>query len=72
VTAVLFACSAVAALQEPRRTDPVIDLAGFANRERQAQNLPGLAAVIVRTDGPPRVYVSGERRIGHAPAHGHS
>jgi len=32
--------------------------------ERLAQQLPGLAAVIVRSDGLPRVYVSGERRIG--------
>ena len=60
----LFTCSAVAALQEPRGTDPATDLARFINGERLAQQLPGLAAVIVRSDGPPRVYVSGERRIG--------
>jgi CubicO group peptidase (beta-lactamase class C family) len=61
---ILFACSAVAALQQQRGTDPSTDLAAFLNGERQAQQLPGLAAVIVRSDGPPRVYVSGERRIG--------
>ena len=42
----------------------LLDLARFVNGERLAQQLPGLAAVIVRSDGPPRVYVSGERRIG--------
>ncbi|HYN06160.1 MAG TPA: serine hydrolase domain-containing protein [Vicinamibacterales bacterium] len=64
VTVILFTCSAVAALQEQRGTDPSMDLARFVNGERLAQQLPGLAAVIVRSDGPPRVYVSGERRIG--------
>jgi D-alanyl-D-alanine carboxypeptidase len=64
VTVTLFTCSAVAALQEERGIDPSTDLARFVNGERLAQQLPGLAAVIVRSDGPPRVYVSGERRIG--------
>ena len=64
VTLILFTCSAGATLQEQRRADPSMDLAGFVNSERQAQQLPGLAVVIVRSDGPPRVYVSGERRIG--------
>jgi D-alanyl-D-alanine carboxypeptidase len=64
VTVILFTCSAVAALQEQRGTDPFVDLARFVDGERIAQQLPGLAAVIVRSDGPPRVYVSGERRIG--------
>ena len=64
VTVILFTCSAVAALQEQRGTDPSLDLDRFVNGERLAQQLPGLAAVIVRSDGPPRVYVSGERRIG--------
>jgi CubicO group peptidase (beta-lactamase class C family) len=64
VTVILFACSAVAALQEQRGTDRSTDLARFVDTERIAQQLPGLAAVIVRSDGPPRVYVSGERRIG--------
>ena len=64
MTVILFTCSAVAALQEQRATDPSTDLARFVNGERLAQQLPGLAAVIVRSDGPPRVYVSGERRIG--------
>jgi CubicO group peptidase (beta-lactamase class C family) len=64
VTVMLFTCSAVAALQEQRGTDPSPDLDRFVNGERLAQQLPGLAAVVVRSDGPPRVYVSGERRIG--------
>lgn len=64
VTVILFSCSAVAALHEQRGTDPSMDLARLVNSERLAQQLPGLAAVIVRSDGPPRVYVSGERRIG--------
>ena len=64
VMVILFACSAVAALQEQRGADRTTDLARFLNDERLAQQLPGLAAVIVRSDGPPRVYVSGERRIG--------
>ena len=64
VTLMLLACSTVAARQESRPADPSMDFAGFVNSERQAQQLPGLAVVIVRSDGPPRVYVSGERRIG--------
>jgi D-alanyl-D-alanine carboxypeptidase len=64
VMVILFTCSAIAALPEQRVTDPAMDLAGFVNGERLAQKLPGLAAVVVRSDGPPRVYVSGERRIG--------
>jgi len=64
VTVILLACGAVAALQDQRGTDPSVDLAGLVNGERLAQQLPGLAAVVVRSDGPPRIYVSGERRIG--------
>ena len=40
VTVILFTCSAVAALQERRDTDPSIDLARFVNGERLAQQLP--------------------------------
>lgn len=61
VTLILFACSAVAAVQKQPDTG---DLAALIGAERLAQGLPGLAAVVVRSDGPPRVYVSGERRIG--------
>ena len=61
IAAILFTCSAVASLQEDRDT---AGLTAFVTGERLAQNLPGLAAVVVRSDGPPRVYVSGERRIG--------
>jgi CubicO group peptidase (beta-lactamase class C family) len=61
---ILFTWSAVAALQEQRDTDPSGGLDRFVDGERLAQQLPGLAAVIVRSDGPPQVYVSGERRIG--------
>ena len=68
VTVILFTCVAVAALQEPPGADPSVDLARFVNAERLAQQLPGLAAVIVRSDGPPQVYVSGERRIGKGDA----
>jgi CubicO group peptidase (beta-lactamase class C family) len=64
VTVILFTCSTLAALQVPRGTDPSTDLTRFVNDERLAQHLPGLAAVLVRSDGRPRVYVSGERRFG--------
>jgi CubicO group peptidase (beta-lactamase class C family) len=64
VPVILFACSAVATPREQRGTDPSIDLERVVDGERLQQQLPGLAAVIVRSDGPPRVYVSGERRIG--------
>ena len=64
VAAILFTCSAVGALQEQQGIDPSVDVARFVEGERLAQQLPGLAAVIVRSDGPPRVYVSGERRVG--------
>lgn len=64
VTVILFTCGAVASQLEQRATGPATDLARFVHDERLAQQLPGLAAVIVRSEGPPRVYVSGERRIG--------
>ena len=63
VTAILFTCSAVAALQQ-QRAEPSADLQSFVNETRLTQRLPGLAVVIVRSDGRPQVYVSGERRIG--------
>lgn len=64
LTVILLTCGVEAALQEQRGTDPSLDFTEFLSRERLAQQLPGLAAVVVRSDGPPRVYVSGERRIG--------
>ena len=63
VTVILFTCSAVAALQQPR-AEPSADLQGVVNETRLTQRLPGLAVVVVRSDGQPRVYMSGERRIG--------
>ena len=65
VTAILFTCGAVAALQAAtsRRARPRV-LESFVNETRLTQRLPGLAVVVVRSDGRPRVYVSGERRIG--------
>ena len=63
VTAILFTCSAVAALQQ-QRAEPSADLQSFVNETRLTQRLPALAVVIVRSDGQPQVYVSGERRIG--------
>ena len=64
VIAILLACGAVAALQEPRVASPAADLTSVVNEARLAQRLPALAVVVVRSDGQPRVYVSGERRIG--------
>ena len=63
MAAILFACRAVAALQ-PQDAEPSRDLQGFVDEMRSTQRLPGLAVVVVRSDGQPRVYVSGERRIG--------
>jgi CubicO group peptidase (beta-lactamase class C family) len=59
----LFTGGALAARQESRAPDPFRDLAAVVNDERLTLKVPGLAAVIVRSDGPPRVYVSGERRF---------
>ena len=64
IAVLLWACCAGGALQEPPAQDPYANLTRFLTVERQSQQLPGLAAVIVRSDGPPRVIVSGERRIG--------
>ena len=61
---ILLTGSAVAALQEVRGSEPSIEFASLIEAERVAQKLPGLAAVIVQSDGVPRVYVSGERRLG--------
>ena len=63
LTAVLVPCAAVSTLQE-RSLDRAAGLEEFVHAERRAQQLPGLAAVLVRSDSAPRVYVSGERRIG--------
>jgi len=63
VVAVLFVCAAVPTLQE-RPPTAADELQEFVHAERRAQQLPGLAAVVVRSDGSPQVYVSGERRIG--------
>jgi hypothetical protein len=62
VAVILFTCSAVAARQEQPGTDPSTDLASFLNGERLAQQLPGLAAVIVGSDGAPRSWGSATRR----------
>src|SRR5215218_7163964 len=63
IAAILFACRAVAALQ-PQDAHNSWELQAFVNEMRSTQRLPGLAVVVVRSDGQPRVYVSGERRIG--------
>jgi CubicO group peptidase (beta-lactamase class C family) len=63
VAAVLFAGTAVSAVQE-RPVDPGAGLEEFVHAERRAQQLPGLAAVVARSDGTPRIYVSGARRVG--------
>ena len=62
-TVILFACSAVGAL--PRQdAKPSGELQSFVNEARLTQRLPGLAVVVVRSEGQPLVYVGGERRIG--------
>jgi CubicO group peptidase (beta-lactamase class C family) len=61
---ILFTCGAAATLREQRVADPSTGLGSFVNEARLSQQLPGLAVVIVRSDGQPQVYVSGERRIG--------
>jgi CubicO group peptidase (beta-lactamase class C family) len=63
-TVIVVTCSTVAALQERGGAEPTVDLAAFVNDEPLARQLPGLAAVVVRSDGPPRIYVRGERRVG--------
>jgi D-alanyl-D-alanine carboxypeptidase len=64
VMVILFTCSAFTALRQQHDTDPSVGLDKFINGERLQQQLPGLAAVVVRSDGRPRIYVSGERRNG--------
>ena len=59
LVAIALGGAALPALQN-RPLDPQ----ELVQAERRALQLPGLAAVVVRSDGPPRVYVSGERRIG--------
>jgi CubicO group peptidase (beta-lactamase class C family) len=59
----LLAGAAAPVLQERPPAAPD-KLQEFVHAERRAQQLPGLAAVVVRSDGSPQVYVSGERRIG--------
>lgn len=64
VTVMLVACGAIAALREQPRAEFSLDLDTFVKSERLARQLPGLAVVVVRSDGAAQVYVSGERRIG--------
>ena len=59
---ILYACSLAAGLQ-PQDAELSGELQGFVNDMRVTQRLPGLAVVVVRSGGQPRVYVSGERRI---------
>lgn len=61
---VMLLTGTVAGQQAQRAVTPSADLGNVVNEMRQAQQLPGLAVVVVRGDGQPRVYVSGERRIG--------
>jgi CubicO group peptidase (beta-lactamase class C family) len=66
VAAALAACASVAvtaphAQSTAGGTDAIERL---VHETRVAHRLPGLAVVVVRSDGEPRVYVSGERRIG--------
>ena len=63
-TVSVFSCSALVALQEPRAEDSTATFETIIHEARQAQQLPGLAVVVARSDGQPRVYVSGERRVG--------
>lgn len=63
LTMILCACSAVAALQT-QDAELSRELQGFVDEMRLAQRLPGLAVVVVRSNGQARVYVSGERRMG--------
>jgi D-alanyl-D-alanine carboxypeptidase len=63
-TVVLFAVGAGAAFQEQAAADPFAGLERVVNDTRLAQGLPGFAMVVVRSDGQPRVFVSGERRVG--------
>jgi CubicO group peptidase (beta-lactamase class C family) len=64
LTVILLTCRALAGLQEQRLADLTSDLDGIVDSERLSLRLPGLAAVIVRSDAAPQVHVSGERRIG--------
>jgi CubicO group peptidase (beta-lactamase class C family) len=63
MAAILFACVGLAALQ-PQKLDSSRDLQGLVSEMRSTLRLPGLSVVVVRSDGQPQVYVSGERRIG--------
>jgi hypothetical protein len=54
VTLIVLTCSAVASLQEKRAIDSFGDLDKFVDGERLTQQLPGLAVVIVCSDGQPR------------------
>lgn len=63
IAVILFACSAIAALQ-PKGAESSEELQRLVDEMRLTQRAPALAVVVVRSDSPPRVYVSGERRIG--------
>ena len=60
---ILFVCTGFATLH-PQDAELSLDLPSVVDNMRSTQRLPGLAVVVVRSDGQPRVYVSGERRIG--------
>lgn len=60
----LLSSGAVAGQQAQTTAAPPEDPGKVINEMRRAQHVPGVAVVVVRSDGQPRVYVSGERRIG--------
>lgn len=60
VTALLLTSSAHAS----RQASALAGLERLVETTRTAHHLPALALVVVRSDGQPRVYVTGERRIG--------
>ena len=67
IAVTLISCAVIAG-QEPRPSAPSENLATLISEFRVAKQLPGLAVVVVRLDGQPQVYVSGERRIGRGDA----
>ena len=63
VTVAILITSVTTATRQQRGVESpaAASLERSVHEARLAQKLPGLAVVIVRSDGQPRVYVSGER-----------
>lgn len=60
---VMLLTADLAARYQPSSPDPSADIQRLAGELRRTYDLPGIAVITARSDGAPRIYVDGRRRI---------